>query len=228
MIRIFTLTLLFLSTYTTSFAQENPNFQVDWSPEIYQVGKIYPGYIIETEGDTLHGFIKALNRCSPGGIGKSNQNTVEFYSNKTDKKPSKKFSAKNLLGYKIADKLYESIKYSGGLFKAPNFNLVVQDGAIRTYEWYATVENYTSVVKQQNESWNDYYARRYETKIIFARNADEPEELSSIALGFRKKMSKLVDNNQELVDKINDKEKGYGILRIYDIVKEYNDWAEKQ
>lgn len=211
--------------FSFSFAQDDTSLNVDWSPEIYQVGKIYPGYIIENEGDTIQGYIKALNRCSTGGIGKSNQNWVEFYSSPTDRKPMDKFNPKKIKGYKIADKLYESISYSGGLLKAPNFNLVVNEGAIRTYEWYATVDNFSSLRKQSGETWEAYDARRYETSVIFAKDPSEPEASSSFALGFRKKMSKFVADNSALADKISNKEKGYGLIHIYDIIQEYNEWA---
>lgn len=222
-ILIIPFTLLFLTSL--SYAQEGTPPTVDWSPEIYQVGKIYPGYIIELEGDTIKGYIKALNRCSTGGIGKSNQNWVEFYSSPTDKKPLDKFNPKKLKGYKIADKIYESISYSGGLLKAPNFNLVIKDGAIRIYEWYSTVENFSSIRKQSGETWEAFDARRYESNIIFAKTPSEPEAMSSFALGYRKKMSAFVGDNTALANKINDKEKGYGLLNIYAVIHEYNEWA---
>lgn len=199
--------------------------EANWSPEIYQVGKMYPGYIIENDGDTIRGFLKADTRCSNGGIGSSNQNTAAFYANETDKKPVAKYKPDEIKGYRIGDKVYESINYSGGLMKKPNFNLVVEDGAIRMYEWYSTVENYNMITQRSGESWKDYDARRFETKIIIAKDPKEPMEHSSLGLGFAKKMPALMSDNPEMAKKVADKEKGYTFLNMFEVIKEYNAWA---
>lgn len=211
----------------TSFSQ-NSTSQADWSPEIYRVGTIYPGYIIKLDGDTIQGFIKADTRCSSGGIGSSNQNLVQFFTSKTDKKPAAKYKPADIKGYKIADKVYESINYSGGLFKKPNFNLVVEEGTIRIYEWYATVENYNSVFKQSGESWSDFDARRFDTKLIVAKVPTEPIEFSMLGLSFAKKMPPMIADHKELAQKVGDKEKGYSFLKIFEVIREYNEWSANQ
>ena len=182
---IFSTIALFLSA--SAFSQ-NSTSQVDWSPELYRVGNIYPGYIVKLDGDTIQGFIKANTRCSGGGLGSSNQNLAQFYTSKTDKKPVAKYKPTDIKGYKIADKVYESINYSGGLFKKPNFNLVVQEGAIRLYEWYATVENYSSISKQSGESWKEFDARRFDTKLVVAKDPTDAIEFSMLGLSLAKKM----------------------------------------
>ncbi len=49
-------------------------------------------------------------------------------------------------------------------------------------------------------------------------------DLSSVLLGFPKKMSGYVEDFPELATKIKDKEKGYRMLNINSIVREYNEW----
>jgi hypothetical protein len=224
--KIFYTAVAFLLT-TTAFSQNNGS-QADWSPEIYQVGKVYPGYIVKLDGDTIQGFIKADTRCSTGGMGSSNQNLAQFFTSQTDKKPVAKYKPADIKGYKIADKVYESINYSGGLFKKPNFNLVVEEGKIRLYEWYSTVENFMSVTRQSGESFKSYDARRYETKVIVAKDPTEPIELSMLGLSFAKKMPPMISDYEELARKVSEKEKGYTFLRIYEVIKEYNSWAAKK
>ncbi|MDD2982382.1 MAG: hypothetical protein PHQ74_03250 [Crocinitomicaceae bacterium] len=210
-----------------AFSQNNGS-QADWSPEIYQVGKIYPGYIVKLDGDTIRGFIKADTRCSTNGIGSSNQNLAQFFTSQTDKKPVAKYKPADIKGYKIADKVYESINYSGGLFKKPNFNLVVEEGRIRLYEWYSTVENFNMVIRQTGETMQAYDARRYETKMIVAKEPTEPIELGMLGLSFAKKMPPMISDYEELARKVAEKEKGYTFLKILDVIKEYNAWAAKQ
>lgn len=210
-----------------SFSQNNNgSSQADWSPDIYRVGQKYPGYIIKLDGDTIQGFLKADSRCSIGGMGSSNQNTAEFYLHESDKKPVGKYKPDEIKGYKIADKIYESINYSGGLFKKPNFNLVVEDGAIRLYEWYATVENYSTLTKQSGESWKEFDQRRFETKLIVAKNPTEPIEFSMLGLSFAKKMPELISDNPEMTKKVENKEKGYTFINIYEVINEYNKWSK--
>lgn len=210
----------------TAFSQDNGNSSIaDWSPEIYRVGKMYPGYIVKIGGDTIKGFIKADDRCSIAGIGSSNQNLVKFYVHESDKKPAEKYKPGDITGYKIADKVYESINYSGGMFKKANFNLVVEDGAIRLYEWYSTVDNYGTVSKQSGETWQHYDGRRFETKLIVAKDPTEPIEYGMLGLSFKKKMPPLISDNPEMATKVANKEKGYTFLHLFDVIKEYNAWA---
>lgn len=209
------------------FAQNEETSLADWSRDIYQVGKKYPGYVITKDGDKVKGFIKAGKRCSTNGMGNSNQNFCAFYSNEGDKKPSAKYKPKDIQGYAIADKVYESINYSGGLMKKPNFNLIVKEGAIKTYEWYSTVEGFLTISRQTGESDKDFDARRFNTKIIFAKTKDNPIAHSSMLLKFSKKMSELVSENKELSTKVANKEKGYKLFSMFKIIEEYNVWAEE-
>jgi hypothetical protein len=221
----FTFVALFCLLFAGLFAQNQETSVADWSRDIYKVGKKYPGYVITSDGDKVQGFIKAGSRCSTNGMGNSNQNFCAFYTNENDKKPTAKYKPKDIKGYMIADKVYESINYSGGLMKKPNFNLIVKDGAIKTYEWYSTVDGFMTISRQTGESDVDYDKRRYSTKIIFAKTPETPMAHSSLLLKFSKKMAALVSENKELATKVTNKEKGYKMLSMFAIIAEYNEWA---
>ncbi len=214
-------------TVSLSTAQNQINSSVDWSPDVYQIGKKYSGYIIKLDGDTVDGYIEALARTSIQGMGNSNQNKVNFYLKETDKKPAEKYKADDIKGYLIADKLYESINYSGGLFNKPNFNLVVKEGAIRQYEWYSTVDGFAGMRKQSGESWMDFDARRYTTELIIAKDPKEPINYSMLALSFAKKMPDMINDNKEMAKKVANKESGYKWINFFDVIDEYNAWAEE-
>jgi hypothetical protein len=211
------ITLSLTITYTSA--------QVDWRPDVYDVGEKYSGYIIKLDGDTIQGYIKALRRTAVDGVGHSNQNRVYFYENSDDRKPQEKYKPDELKGYLVDDKLYESINYSGGLFKKPNFNIVVKDGAIRQYEWYSTKEGFSTINKNSGESWAEYDERRYDTKIIIAKDPTEPIEHSSLGMGFAKKMPEMIYDYEELATKVENKEDGYKWTNFFEVIEEYNAWA---
>lgn len=221
-------TKLILSAIIT-FALFNLANAQNFNPATYQIGKKYPGYIIKPNGDTLNGFIESQGRCQIGGIGSSNQNKCLFYANESDRKPTEKYGAKDLKGYQIADMTYESITYSGGLVKsASNFCLVIKRGRISEYEWYSTKDGFMTMNKNDNETWEKYDQRRYDTKHVFMHKDKKPWELQDYAFGFPKKMSAYIDDYPALSKKVEDKEKGYKMLDVYDIIKEYNEyWAKK-
>ena len=218
--------VLFATTSILQAQQGTTTSQADWSPELYQMGKKYSGYIINLDGDTVQGYIKALRRTNIDGMGVSNQNRVLFFVKESDKKPVEKYKPSELKGYKIADKVYESINYSGGLLKKPNFNLVVQEGKIRMYEWYSTKEGFSGMRKQSGESWEEFDQRRYETNLIIAKDPKEPINYSFLGLGFAKKMPPIISDHEELAKKVANKEKGYKWLNMFEVIKEYNAWAK--
>jgi hypothetical protein len=53
-------------------------------------------------------------------------------------------------------------------------------------------------------------------------------DVSSMVMGFPKKMSEYVKDYPELAAKITNKEKGYGFTNINAVVREYNEWYLKK
>ncbi len=197
----------------------------DWDPSVYRVGKRYAGYVITNEGDTINGYIKARQRTAYTAVGKSNQNYCEFYQNEKDKKPVGKYKPENIKGYKIADKVYHSIPYSGGLSaKKLNFNLLIQEGGIATYHWFRGQEGAATMIKNDAESWEEYDARRFTTSIILRKGDERPRENTYYLMGFAKRVSELVSDYEELSESVKNKEKGYRMLRFDAIIEEYNIW----
>lgn len=213
--------IIFLSLMLISFTGLNAQ---SFDPQIYTVGKKYPGYIIKLNGDTVHGFIEAKERCSIGGLGYSNQNRCEFYLNENDKKATEKYGPKDIKAYMLADKFYKSIPFSGGLVKSNNFCLQTASGRISSYVWYSTKDGFVNMNKGDGESQEDFDKRRYEIKNVYQKLEEDPFLLDSYLLSFAKKMSALVSDYPELSKKIADKEKGYKIDAFFKIIEEYNTW----
>lgn len=190
----------------------------DWSTDVYKYGELYPGYIIDAGGTKTEGFIKYDDRYSM-------QNDVLFYTDKDDKKSKTKYKTDDLTEYKVADKVYHCIHYSGGLFDKPvRANLVVKAGCITEYVWYDRADDYLTMRKTAGESDEDFGKRMYPpTTVYLKKGEEEVKTVQSFALKFADKMSEWISDNAELSGKVSSKEKGYGMLHILDIIEQYNE-----
>lgn len=193
--------LFFVSLLFFSFIRVNA--QPDWSGKVYIIGKIYPGYYVTNSNDTIQGYFEHGSQVS-------GQKKCRYYVNEMDKKPTKEFGPDDIKSYKVADKLYRSINYSGGLLNKPlRFNLVTKDGAITEYTFYSEdgAANAEGVYHKANDP-----------------NNNKPVPISYFALGFAKKVSEYVADYPQLAAKVSGKEKGYGMLSLLAIFDEYNAW----
>lgn len=191
-------------------------FSQSWTSDVYQVGVLYPGYIIKSTGEKVEGYIEAQPRGEKQDLGNSNQTRVIFYTDKDDKKSKVIYKPEDVTGYMISDKVYKSMNYSGGLTSKPlRFVLRVNEGCISSYVWYNCKQYY---INTGDCEWEEVQ--------LYQKGDDKPVEQSSFALNFSKKMSEYVSDYAELSKKILDKEKGYGLLKILDIIDEYNTWCK--
>ena len=175
----------------------------DWSGQIYQVGKIYPGFYVTNNNDTVQGYFQ--HGTQAGG-----QKKCIFYNNEMDKKPVSEFRPEDIKSYKVADKLYRSINFSGGLTSKPlRFNLVTKDGAITQYVFYS--EDGAALPEPVFHKPND-------------PSNNKPLQMSYFGLGFAKKLGEYVSDYPGLAAKVTGKEKGYGMLNLLAIIDEYNAW----
>ncbi len=210
MTRISTFLTLLILPFMATLAQ-------NWDPSVYRMGDLYPGYVIDASGARTDGYIKFQNRYEM-------QNEVLFFASQEDKKSKVKYKTSDLKEYGIADKVYHCINYSGGLIgSAVRANLLVKGGCINEYVWYDRAENYAMMQKLPNESEEEYMARLYPSKMVLNKPGDEkPRSLDYFALKFPVKMSEYVAENKDLAAKVANKEDGYGMLRIMEIIAEYN------
>ena len=192
----------------------------DWSTDVYKYGEQYPGYVIDGSGKKTEGFIKYQNRYTM-------QNSVLFYSEKGNKKSKVKYKTADLKEYKVADKIYHCIPYSGGLSgKAIRANLLVKERCITEYVWYDRAENYATMQKSTSETDEEFMARKYPPKTVYFKKGDKPRTVDYFGLKFSSKMSEWISDNKELSLKVANKEKGYKMLNLLNIIDEYNEASE--
>lgn len=200
------ITVFFIITTTCLCAQ-------DWSPTVYRVGEKYQGYIVKNDGTKTEGYLEAQERGSVEGMGYSNQNRVIFYSSPNDKKSKETYKPEDLKEYKIADKLYKTMNYSGGLMAKPlRFVLTKIEGQIGLYVWY------------DHNGYGSGHIPIYTEKLVIQKGDEKPMEFSNFALSFAKKMSEMTSDYAELSKKVLDKESGYGMASYENVINEYNTW----
>ena len=192
----------------------------DWSGEKYKYNEIHPGYIVSLTGDTTRGYVEHGNRTS-------NQKTCIFYTD-ASKKERQKLKADDISAWGVADKHYRSIHFTGGLLGKPlGFVLLVKAGRVNQFVYYSRKDNILDVMGK-NETYAQYDERIHTDEIVWQKLDEKPFQHTELILGFAKKISKLLSDYPELSAKVESKEKGYGLLNIFDIMDEYNAWWAKK
>lgn len=215
-------TLVFGLLLLTGAAMAQTSAAPDWEGKNYKFWQNYPGYVVTTKGDTIKGYLQHQDRDG-------NQEKAIFFSDPNDKKTKKVYKPNDLKAYMVGDKIYRSVDYSGGLVGGhQSFALVIMDGQLHQYRWYS---NNTSTgglspvkVMRPGESDYDYDKRVNDEKDLWQNGDGKIQEHQGLILGFNKKFSELVADDKELAEKVKNKDKGYGLMQIYDIAAEYNKW----
>jgi hypothetical protein len=189
----------------------------DWNDKAYQFFEIYPGYIITLSGDTTRGYVEHGNRMS-------SQKTCIFYKD-ASKRNKEKYKPSEIKGYGVADKHYRTLSFSGGLMSKPqSFVLLLKPGRISQFMYYSKKDDYQAEMMRKDETRADYDARIHTDEIVWQKLDEKPVQQQDFLLGFAKRVGKLISDYPELAAKVENKEKGYGLLNIYSIMDEYNAW----
>lgn len=203
------LSTLFLIAALATNAQDASN--------AYLEGGFFEGYVILADGTQKNGYIRYSD---PYTI----QNTVVFFTDKEDKDSKEKFEAEELSEYRVGEKTYHVIHWSGGLTAKPlKGNLLIEAGCISTYKWYGRPEAVMPVTRNPGESDESFIERKYAPQTVYKNENDEKcYQHTDFAMGFAKKMAEFISDNEELSKKVADKEKGYKLVNIYKVMEEYN------
>ncbi len=188
-------TIIFFLCVT--FTQVHAQQQVFTRSELAH--KFYPGTVTLNDGQILSGYI-LNNRYS------ENQDKCEFYTDYKDSRTRKVYKPSEIAAYSVENDQYKSVPYNGNIAfgkPSPHFLYITKPGAINSLVYY--------IDGQPQPVWQ--------------KGNDEAVTNSSLLFGFKKNVLRLVSDYPEVVDKINLKEKGYGMLGIDNIVNEYNAWA---
>lgn len=195
------------------------NAQAD--PTNPERGTVLPGFVITLNGDTVKGYLLNINLWM-------NQHMTFFYNTPEDKEGRVKYKPREIKAYQVGNRYYESMKYPFSYSIYPyNFILRKVDGAVKYYVWYynedrsklmspdiSLVELTKAFVFDENELWKDEFARK--------ENGEFIKFDFKFLLKFAKNMSAFVEDNEDLAQKILNKEAGYHGVDIEKIILEYN------
>lgn len=209
MIRILTITFA-LSSIICSQAQDDTTS--------LDRGTVYPGYIINLEGDTIRGYILNSNLWY-------NQSIVYYYTDSSNRENRIKHKAKDIKGYQVGNRIYESFKHPATYSThTHNFFLRKITGPINYYIWYydpdrgnltepeLTLEGMSAAMLfEESELWFQEVVKKGDDELI---------DLNPI--GFAKTMSGIVEDDPGLAKKVKDKETGYKSVDAAKIILEYN------
>ncbi len=188
----------------------------DWSGTTYKSYQPAYGFVILNNGDTVKGYIMHGDRVS-------NQKNCIFYDDVSNKRTAKTYKPADIKGYFVGDKMYHTIHFSGGLLSKPlSFVLLRKSGKIAQYVYYTRDDNLVFIMRKEGESEAQFDERISKDESVLLKEGQEPLQQASLVFGFAKKMSKLVEDYPDLANKIINKEKGYGLLNMLNIVDEYN------
>lgn len=167
----------------------------------YETNVFYDGYIVHKDGTKERGFIQYLYEAD-------RYEKVVFRKEQGGKKL--KYKTKDLDGYMVAEKTYKAVEYDDVIGKGRKFLAVDKEGCINVY--YYTQRDDDGSWSVINVFENDKTAVNYQ----------------KFALNFAKKMAEFVEEDAELSAKVAEKEKGYGMLQMHDIIEEYNERCENR
>lgn len=198
------LTILLSFTLVTGFAQKGRYNAAD-------IDKDFPGFMVTEKHDTVKGTFRIyLPEMMQIGCQMKDSKGESLYGNTWN----------NVICYEIENgtKWYSTKftklkapadpKRTGG--GAETFVIVVEKGPITLFDYFFVDPSATPEKREQKS-----YMQLPEGEVV---------DVSSMLLGFAKKMPGYVKDFPELADKITKKEKGYGAMGINAIVREYNEW----
>jgi hypothetical protein len=183
---------------------------------------IYPGYIVTNTGETINGYLMLKNKIS-------NQGKVFFFKTPDDKNPIK-YKPRDIKAYKVADRYYETMKYSPEYTTMRYcFLLRVIDGPVTLYKAY--YDDKQRIKVDENDIWNskiDFSFSEDELKdqVLGCRKGEELQDFGSLPylMKFKKTMSEYLSDCPAIARKIADKKEGYVWADLEKIINEYNTW----
>lgn len=168
----------------------------------YRLFDFYEGYIITNDGNKERGYIQHLDESD-------RYEKVIFKKELKGKKQKFKFG--DIKGYKVADTEYKAVEFADVVFKGRKFLIVDEINCISTYH-YREYDN-------EDGAWQT---------ITVLENEEGAVNYQKLGMKFAKNLSEFLKNDNEIAQKVLNKEKGYRLIHMFDIINEYNENCNKK
>lgn len=179
----------------------------------------YPGYFINAKYDTIRGFILVTNKHD-------NQKIGEYTNDAKGQKIKIHLLPNEIHGFKVQDRIYTSLLYGDPDPLAYHFLLTLDEGYLKLYQYfflppdlYVNQGNSTRLATGYDEQYLQF-------EFVIIKKDNSQIVISSQSM-LQKKAGDLFGDNEELLKKIEGKEKGYKFNDLPAIMKEYNEWKLK-
>jgi len=201
----------------------NLNTTAQESADSLKLWTRYPGYIITNDDDTINGNLLLKNKIS-------NQGKIYFFDNADAEEPSEKYKPRDIKGYKVANRVYVTKKYSPEYTTMLySFLLKVVDGPVSLYKSY--YDDKQRVKINEDDIWKSkidfsFSEDELQEEILGCREGEKLEDFTKLKylVKFKKSMSKYLSDCPGIAKKIRNKKEGYQWGDIEKIIKEYNEW----
>lgn len=180
----------------------------------YKLNQRYPGYFINAKGDTIRGWILLTNKLD-------NQDGSE-YSNDAKAEKIKFFLLPDeVRGFKVQDRVYTSVEYGDPEPKPEHFLLTIAEGDLKLYQYFRLAKDlYVGTGTGQRPAVGDDEQYLQSEFVIVNKSGKKFAIFSQSSL--LKNAGELFEANKELLQKINDREKGFRYNDLPAIVTEHN------
>lgn len=214
---LFLLPIFFCGT-PVAFSQITPDEQLHLvNPGIQ---KWFPGWYISLQGDTVRGFIYLSNQID-------NQMLLKYAVDNPPVSAIKTMTPADVRGYRVKDRVYESLLTESTRDAAPSFFRRMESGRINLYAWYSLPLSGTlpEGKKQRPITVND---EKFHEQVFYLKTGDELPFRVPGNDHFAEEMSRLLADDKELSGRVKQALKSYRAADILNIIQEYNKWYRDQ
>lgn len=182
----------------------------------YELNHRYPGYFINKKADTIRGFILLSNKLD-------NQIEAEYSNDSKGEKLKFKLSPDEVKGFKVQDRVYTSINYGNKTDPIPeHFLLTIEQGTLKLYQYFRLLQISVGTGTGEKPASGDD-EQYLESEFVIVNGSGKQYVIAS-QNSLIKYAEDLFGEHPALLQKINEREKGYRYNDLPLIVKEFNSW----
>lgn len=210
----FNFVALFLQCSFTCFGQVTEDARSGTpAPGIQQW---FPGWYVTLEDDTVKGYIYLSNQID-------NQVLFKYATRRSPALNEKTFEATAVKGYRVKDRVYESLLIETDKGSSAAFVRRMETGRLNLFAWYDLPDNGSMHDGSHNRPVTVNDEKFHEMAFMLRIGNGKPMPAPAAA-DFAEVMSAVVADNPDLSNSIARKLKGYRYGDLLNIVQQYNAW----